>query len=315
MSAFLQNFHLSPGQTIRPSRGFKWNNKQQQEFDLENNNNNNSNINEVNVPTFSTPTKNNNNSNLQYPPNTPANNNTNKLLFTNGSNSNSNNNNNNSNNVVTDFNYTPTHQLPFIKPAASTQVTSHRDLKKIVETTLNSESVLEQAVKLPKGEDLNEWIAVHCVDFYNHVNMLYGTITEFCSPTSCPKMIATNEYEYLWNLYPGKPPVSVSAPKYVECLMQWCQNFFDDENIFPVKENVPFPPQFVGRYCRQILKRLFRVYAHIYCHHFNEIFEMNLQILLNTSFRHFCLFTRNFGLLTDEDYGPLLELVNDLTSK
>jgi hypothetical protein len=32
------------------------------------------------------------------------------------------------------------------------------------------------------------------VDFYNHINLLYGSITEFCSPHSCPEMKATDEY-------------------------------------------------------------------------------------------------------------------------
>lgn len=56
------------------------------------------------------------------------------------------------------------------------------------------------AVQLPEGEDTNEWLAVHsecyvigenqmdfkqrppAVDFFNHLNMLYGTVTEFCTP-------------------------------------------------------------------------------------------------------------------------------------
>jgi len=60
---------------------------------------------------------------------------------------------------------------------------------------------LRLAVQLPDGEDTNEWLAVHgaspvylilrclftnlrpaAVDFFNHLNMLYGTITEFCTP-------------------------------------------------------------------------------------------------------------------------------------
>lgn len=36
------------------------------------------------------------------------------------------------------------------------------------------------------------------VDFYNQVNLLYGSITEFCSPQSCPEMKATDEYG--WHL-------------------------------------------------------------------------------------------------------------------
>lgn len=31
------------------------------------------------------------------------------------------------------------------------------------------------------------------VDFFNQINLLYGSITEFCSPQSCPEMKATDE--------------------------------------------------------------------------------------------------------------------------
>ena len=47
---------------------------------------------------------------------------------------------------------------------------------------------------------LHRWIAFACmadglevVDFYNQINLLYGSITEFCSPQSCPEMKATDE--------------------------------------------------------------------------------------------------------------------------
>lgn len=43
-------------------------------------------------------------------------------------------------------------------------------------------------MKLPKGEDLNEWLAVCVVDFFNELNLIYGTISEQCTKTSCPKM-------------------------------------------------------------------------------------------------------------------------------
>lgn len=36
------------------------------------------------------------------------------------------------------------------------------------------------------------------VDFFNQINMLYGTITEFCTEDSCPVMAAGPKYEYHW---------------------------------------------------------------------------------------------------------------------
>ena len=65
-------------------------------------------------------------------------------------------------------------------------------LRQYAEATLGGGS-LRKIVKLPEGEDENEWLAVNMVDFYNQINLLYGAITEFCSPQSCPEMKATDE--------------------------------------------------------------------------------------------------------------------------
>lgn len=61
-------------------------------------------------------------------------------------------------------------------------------LHKHAQASLCSGINLNQVVKLPPGEDLNDWIAVHVVDFFNRINLIYGTITEFCTAHSCPRM-------------------------------------------------------------------------------------------------------------------------------
>lgn len=33
------------------------------------------------------------------------------------------------------------------------------------------------------------------IDFFNQVNMLYGSISEFCTSTSCPVMSAGPKYD------------------------------------------------------------------------------------------------------------------------
>ncbi|KAJ0714057.1 putative MOB kinase activator family [Helianthus annuus] len=70
-------------------------------------------------------------------------------------------------------------------------------LKKHTDPTLGSGN-LREAVRLPPGEDLNEWLAINAVDFFNPVNILYGTVTEFCTSSTCPTMIAGTKYEYRW---------------------------------------------------------------------------------------------------------------------
>ncbi|KAK9381898.1 Mob1/phocein [Kockiozyma suomiensis] len=182
-------------------------------------------------------------------------------------------------------------------------------LRQYAEATLGSGS-LRHAVKLPEGEDLNEWLAVNTVDFYNQINMLYGTVTQFCSPSSCPEMKATDEYEYLWqDSERFKKPTKLSAPEYIEHLMSWVQAYFENPAVFPSKIGVAFPKNFQS-IIRTIFKRLYRVYAHIYCEHFEVITKLGMQPHLNTSLKHFVYFSKEFDLIERKDYGPLTDLVD-----
>ena len=72
------------------------------------------------------------------------------------------------------------------------------------------------------------------MDFYNQINLLYGAITEFCSPQSCPEMKATDEFEYLWQDSENyKRPTKMSAPAYIEQMMGWVQGNIDNEQVLP----------------------------------------------------------------------------------
>ncbi|KAI0541650.1 putative maintenance of ploidy protein mob1 [Xylaria digitata] len=189
--------------------------------------------------------------------------------------------------------------------------TSHQ-LRQYAEATLGGGS-LRKVVKLPEGEDENEWLAVNMVDFYNQINLLYGAITEFCSPQSCPEMKATDEFEYLWQDNEAyKRPTKMSAPAYIEQLMGWVQGHIDNESVLPSRIGVPFPKSF-PQTVRQIFKRMYRVYAHIYCHHYPVIRELGLEPHLNTSFKQYVLFIDEHGLASGKDFwGPLGDLVESM---
>jgi len=52
-------------------------------------------------------------------------------------------------------------------------------------------------------------------------------------------------YEYRWaDGVQIKKPIEVSAPKYVEYLMDWVESQLDDESIFPQKLGNDFPNPF-----------------------------------------------------------------------
>lgn len=174
---------------------------------------------------------------------------------------------------------------------------------------------MRSAVELPKGEDLNEWLAVNTVDFFNEISLLYGTITEFCTPATCPSMSAGAAYKYLWaDGVKVKKPIDVSAPEYVDLLMTWVETQLNDENIFPLQLGTPFPKDF-QKIVKVIFKRLFRVYAHIYHSHFQKIVGLGADAHLNTCFKHFIYFVNEFKLIDVKELAPLSDLIDTMMGK
>ena len=129
-------------------------------------------------------------------------------------------------------------------------------------------------------------------------------------------MSAGPKYEYLWaDGQTIKKPISCSAPRYVDYLFTWVQNLLDDERIFPTEIGTPFPPDFLD-YIRNIFKRLFRVYAHIYYCHFERMGQLGAEPHLNTCFKHYMYFVYEFNLIPrKEELAPLQELIDKLLER
>ena len=156
-------------------------------------------------------------------------------------------------------------------------------LRKHLETTLGS-GTIEQAVQLPRGEDKNEWLAVNTVLFYNAASVLYSVLDgTLCNDDVCPVMNAGPSYEYLWaDGVKVKTPIKLSAPRYVNALFDHIEEQIDDPSLFPRGISGKFPKDFVS-VVKNILKRLFRVYAHIYHSHFRSILALGMESHLNMS--------------------------------
>ncbi|KAJ8686291.1 hypothetical protein QAD02_022085 [Eretmocerus hayati] len=190
------------------------------------------------------------------------------------------------------------------------QGTLRYSLHKQAQASLNSGLNLRSAVKLPTGEDLNDWIAVHVVDFFNRINLIYGTICEYCDSTSCPTMSGGARFEYLWadgDKY--KKPIALPAPQYISLLMDWIEMQINDESLFPTTTDVPFPKTFVPL-CRKILTRLFRVFVHVYIHHFDRIIALQAEPHVNTCYKHFFYFVTEFNLINQKELEPLAEMTS-----
>ncbi|XP_049849635.1 MOB kinase activator 1A-like [Schistocerca gregaria] len=171
---------------------------------------------------------------------------------------------------------------------------------------------LSQLVRLPKNIDIDEWLAINTIDFFNQINLIYGSITEFCTPRDCPTMSAGPKHEYMWfGDKTLKKPVRCSAPEYFDYSMTWVQSKLDNETIFPSRTDVPFPKNFFT-VIKSIYKVFTYIYAHIYCQHIDRVFELGEEVHINTSFKHFYYFVTEFSLVDKSKFSPLADVIQNL---
>ncbi|XP_004371837.2 MOB kinase activator 3C isoform X2 [Trichechus manatus latirostris] len=186
--------------------------------------------------------------------------------------------------------------------------TQRFELYKKAQASLKSGLDLRSVVRLPPGESIHDWIAVHVVDFFNRINLIYGTMAERCSETSCPVMAGGPRYEYRWqDERQYRRPAKLSAPRYMALLMDWIEGLINDEDVFPTRVGVPFPKNF-QQVCTKILTRLFRVFVHVYIHHFDSILSMGAEAHVNTCYKHFYYFIQEFSLVDQRELEPLREM-------
>jgi hypothetical protein len=108
----------------------------------------------------------------------------------------------------------------------------------------------------------------------------------------------------------------------------------DDTTIFPTDPNgvsyadnpafcTPLPetsPDWLGKRsgfpqnffetCQTIFRQMFRVYAHLYWSHFEDMFCLNLEKAMNSCFSHFILTATTLNLLKKSDLEPMQPLID-----
>ncbi|XP_055855591.1 MOB kinase activator-like 2 isoform X2 [Episyrphus balteatus] len=168
------------------------------------------------------------------------------------------------------------------------------------------EADLKALVDLPAGLDYNEWLASHTLALFEHVNLVYGTISEFCTPSGCPDMTGPGNRTYLWFDEKGKK-TRVAAPQYIDYVMTFTQKTVSDELIFPTKYANEFPNSFES-IARKILRLQFHVIAHLYAAHFREIALLGLHTHLNLTFAHLTALHRRFNLIDEKETDVLRDL-------
>jgi MOB kinase activator 1 len=131
---------------------------------------------------------------------------------------------------------------------------------------------------------------------------------------------------YLWADDVIVEPIELPAKGYVDHLMDWIQRTLFNEKIFPTNEGnsilifflilpaIPFPAVWRPT-IEQMMKRLIRVYGHIYFCHFPEIQKKNLEKKLNQRFTHFYSFVVSYDLVAPADMEPMQYVIEPLNGR
>lgn len=63
---------------------------------------------------------------------------------------------------------------------------------------------------------------------------------------------------------------------------------------------------------KKILSRLFRVFVHVYIHHFDRVSQMGAEAHVNTCYKHFYYFVTEFNLTDHKELEPLVSQWGDV---
>ena len=171
---------------------------------------------------------------------------------------------------------------------------------------------LRKSVKLPEGENLFDWLASGVVDFYSAVNSLFSLISDKCTNLTCSETKAGPKYTFYWaDEENTKKAISLPAKEYIGNVLDWVYKLMNDENLFPSNPDVKFPKNF-EEICSKIFRRLFRIYSHIYFHHFEDLKIAGGESHFNTSLKHFIYFTHEFNLIPQNQLEPLKQIIEQI---
>eukprot|EP00811_Abedinium_folium_P008487 NODE_17843_length_923_cov_4.203518.p1 GENE.NODE_17843_length_923_cov_4.203518~~NODE_17843_length_923_cov_4.203518.p1 ORF type:complete len:265 (+),score=79.67 NODE_17843_length_923_cov_4.203518:55-795(+) len=146
-------------------------------------------------------------------------------------------------------------------------------------------SEIEKIYELPSA-DTNElvWQYEHLRQFVMEFNMLLVALADECTPESCPKMTASNEWQYLCAAH--RKPQDCTAIDYMTHTIDGSTALLTNARHFASRREVP---QSAAKYFQSMARRLYRIFAHVYFHHRQIFDEMEAEMHLCARFSHFVM--------------------------
>ena len=95
----------------------------------------------------------------------------------------------------------------------------------------------------------------------------------------------------------GGELLRLPAAEYIPSVLKWASALLSDEALFPTSPDT---------------RRLFRIFGHIFHHHWTRAEELGILAHLNTTFRHVLFFAEEFELLAAKEFEPLKEVIEQI---
>jgi MOB kinase activator 1 len=151
--------------------------------------------------------------------------------------------------------------------------------------------------KIPMEEKEKKlWYLFQAVCFVKSLQIFHNYATvKFCSSDSCPILSAGSLFEYRWRDPDTGDILSTCAPSYMHLL-------FDSVDALLKK------PDFSSLdldSSADILRRTFRVYAHLYHEHYSEISLLGLSAEFDARLNHLSQFLMKTRLMTVKELLPM----------
>ena len=163
-------------------------------------------------------------------------------------------------------------------------------------------SDLERIYELPSPDiDALVWQYEHLRQFVIEFNLLLVALAGICTPETCPKMTASNDWQYLCSAH--RKPQECAAIDYMTHTIDGSTALLTVACPFSSRSQVPSSST---KYFQSMSRRLYRIFAHVYFHHREHFDLLETERRLCARFSHFVmryqLMTRSMLLIPPEGY-------------
>ncbi|CAL6040916.1 Mob1-like_protein [Hexamita inflata] len=181
----------------------------------------------------------------------------------------------------------------------------HETVKNIEIDYTFSESQIDQQIQCPKDTDINDFISFNLCELVEDSQSFFLFVKGQCK-MECDTMCAGQGNKYLWQVGQDKPQ-ELKAVDYCNCLYDQITENLQNPKLFPITE--PYPKDFL-KYVKQMFRRLFRVFMHCYCSHFDLIYKSGMEQKLQYQIKYFAEFMKKYQLCEIEDLEPIKHLLD-----